>query len=156
LRDLPSQGLEYINKKGSDCMRKAIIVICLSWLVLSACSNQPKDVSAVETIKSEGLNITEINSPKETELDGIKPVSYKLDNNEIIIIYDFGSTEKQELGQKHFQEHQQILSSHAPIVYQASKYLILYYSNVNSTTQTPKLSETKFGEKIKKAIKRIQ
>lgn len=137
-------------------MRKAIIVILISLLVLSACSNEPKDVSVAESVKSEGMSITEMNSPKETELDGIMPVSYKLDNDEILIVYDFGSTEKEELGQKQFQEHQQKLSSHAPIVYQASQYLILYYSNVDSTTQTAKLSETMYGEKIKKAIKHIQ
>jgi hypothetical protein len=124
--------------------------------LLSACSSQQKHASLIEALKSEGINITQIDSAKEASLDDIKPLSYKLDNNEMIRVYDFGSKEKRELGNKHFQEHQQFLSSHAPIVYQSSNYLFLYYSNANSTTQTPKLTASKYGEKIQKAINSIE
>jgi hypothetical protein len=137
-------------------MRKFLFVAVLSLFLLSACSSQQKYTSVIEAMKSEEINITKIDSPKEAELDNIEPISYKLDNNEIIRVYDFGSKEKRELGNTHFQEHQQVLSSHAPIVYQPSNFLVLYYSNANSTTQTPKLTETKYGEKIKKAINSIK
>ncbi|UKS26961.1 hypothetical protein LOZ80_36795 [Paenibacillus sp. HWE-109] len=136
---------------------KLIFVGFLSIFLLSACSSQQKYTSVIEAIKSEGINATSIDSPKETELNDIKPLSYKLDNNEIIRVYDFGSKEKRELGNKRFQEHQQPLSSYAPIVYQPSHYLVLYYSNVNnSKTATPKLTETKHGEKIQKAMNIIE
>jgi hypothetical protein len=137
-------------------MIRFILAVFLSLFLMSACSSQQKYTSVIEAIKSKGINTTQIDSPKEAELDNIKPLSYKLDNNEIIRIYDFGSKEKLELGNKHFQEHQQILSSHAPIVYQPSNYLVLYYSNANSTTITPKLTETKYGEKIQKASNSIE
>jgi hypothetical protein len=68
----------------------------------------------------------------------------------------FAPQPKRELGYKYFQEHQQLLSSHAPILYHPSHYLVLYYSNINSTTQTPKLTETKYGKKIQKAINNIE
>lgn len=71
------------------------------------------------------------------------------------MVYDFDSKEKRELGQKQFQERQQLLSSHAPIVYKEQNYLILYYSDVDSKTQTPKLAETEYGEKLQKAFKRF-
>ncbi len=80
----------------------------------------------MEAIKSVGPNITQIDSPKETELDNIKPLSYNLDNNEIIRVYDFSSKVKQELGNKHLQAQQQLLSSHSPVVYQSNNYLITY------------------------------
>lgn len=137
-------------------MRKFIFVAFLSLLLLSACSSQQKYTSVIEAIKSEGINITQIDSPKEAELDGIKPLSYQFDNNEIIRVYDFGSKDKREIGNKHFQEHQQLLSSYAPIVYQPSNYLVLYYSNANSTILTPKQTETKYEEKIQKAINSIE
>ncbi|MFC5703589.1 hypothetical protein ACFPVX_20075 [Cohnella faecalis] len=137
-------------------MRKFIFVTLLSLFLLSACSSQKKYSSVIEAIKSEGINITQMESSMEVELDGIKSLSYNFDNNEIIRVYDFGSKEKRELGNKHFQEHQQILSSHAPIVYQTSSYLVLYYSNANLTTATPKLTETKYGERIQKAINSIE
>jgi hypothetical protein len=138
-------------------MRKCMLIASLSLLLLmSACSTQQKKVSAVEVIKSEGIQLTEIQSSNDTDLDGIKPMRYKLDSEEIIMVYDFGSNEKRELGEKHFQEHQQILSSYAPIVFKADHYLVLYYNNVNSTTATAKLTETKYGEKIQKAINQIE
>ncbi|MDQ0875694.1 hypothetical protein QFZ77_004353 [Paenibacillus sp. V4I3] len=138
-------------------MRKLIFVAFLSLFWLSACSSQQKYTSVIEAIKSEGINITQIESPQEAQLNETNPLSYKLDNNEIIRVYDFGSKEKRELGKKRFQEHQQLLSSYAPIVYQTSNYLVLYYSNVNnSKTATPKLSETKYGEKIQKAINSVE
>ena len=135
-------------------MRKFILVAFLSLFLLSACSSQQKYTSVIEAIKSEGINITQIASPQEAQLDNIKPLSYKLDynNNEIIRVYDFGSKDKREVGNKHFQEHQQLLSSYAPIIYQTSNYLVIYYSNA----QTSKLTETKYGEKIQEAINSIK
>jgi hypothetical protein len=141
-----------------DFMVKGVFVALLSFIVLCACSSQPqKAASQVEAIGSEGINITELQKITDSYiLDGIKPARYQLDNTvETIMVYDFGSKEKQELGQKHFQERQQFLSSHAPIVYKAKNYLILYYSDVNSKTQTPKLTETKYGEKLQKVFNRI-
>lgn len=85
-------------------------------------------------------------------LEGIKPVSYKLSNEEIIKVYVFGSEKERENGTKHFEESIQLLSSHAPIVYQSGTYLVLYYALVDSKTRTPKLNETEFGVKIEKAL----
>lgn len=136
-------------------MKKLFFVTLISLLFLIACSSQQKYSSANEAIKSLDKNITQIESPGDKNLDGIQPVSYKLNNEEIIRVYDFGSEEKQEIGKKHFEESIQLLSSHAPIVYQSGKYLVLYYSHVDSKTRTPKLNETKYGEKIEKALKSI-
>lgn len=63
--------------------------------------------------------------------------------------------ENRDIGKKHFEESIQLLSSQAPIVYQSGKYLVIYYGHVDSKTRTPKLNETKFGEKIEKALKSI-
>ncbi|CAM4378583.1 hypothetical protein PAAL109150_23560 [Paenibacillus alkaliterrae] len=111
-----------------------------------------------EAIGSEGIGITELQKNTDISiLDGITPVSYKLDNTlETILVYDFGSKERRELGQKHFQERQQLLSSHSPIVYKAQNYLVLYYSGVDSKTQTPNFAETEYGEKLQKAFNRIK
>lgn len=139
-------------------MVKGMFVAFLSLLLLTACSNQQqKAESLAEAIRSEGIGITELQKVTEiSELDGITPVRYKLENTlETIVVYDFGSKEKRELGQKHFQERQQLFSSHAPIVYKTQNYLVLYYSGFDSKTQTPKLAETEYGEKLQKAFKRI-
>ncbi|OKP91084.1 hypothetical protein A3844_04405 [Paenibacillus helianthi] len=136
-------------------MKKLFFVTLISLLFLIACSSQQKYSSANEAIKSLEKNITQIKSPGDKNLDGIQPVSYKLNNEEIIRVYDFGSEEKREIGKKFFEESIQLLSSHAPIVYQSGKYLVLYYSHVDSKTRTPKLNETKYGEKIEKALKSI-
>lgn len=141
-------------------MRKFLFVAVLSLFLLSACSSEQKYTSVIEAIKSEEINITQIDSSEEAELDGIKPLNYKLDNNEIVIVYDFGSKEKREIGYKRFQEYQKLSSTSPPIVYQSSNYLIFYYYhidiNANSTAQTPNLTETKYGEKIKKALNSIE
>lgn len=139
-------------------MVKGKFVVFLILLLLTACSTpQQKSASLAEAIGSEGIGITEIQKITDnSKLDGITPVRYKLDNTlETIMVYDFGSKEKRELGQKHFQEQQQLLSSHAPIVYKAQNYLILYYSDADSKTLTPKLAETEYGAKLQKAFKRI-
>lgn len=139
-------------------MVKGTFVIIMSFLLLCACSSQPgKAASIVEAIGSEGISMAELPKIEDNSiLDGIKPTGYQLDNTvENIMVYDFGSKEKRELGQNRFQERQQLLSSHAPIVYYANNYLILYYSDVDSKTQTPKLTETKYGEKLQKAFNRI-
>lgn len=139
-------------------MVKGMFVVYLSLLLLSACSTQQqKAASLAEAIGLEGIGITELQKITDiSKLDGITPVIYKLDNTlETIMVYDFDSKEKRELGQKQFQERQQLLSSHAPIVYKEQNYLILYYSDVDSKTQTPKLAETEYGEKLQKAFKRF-
>ncbi|RAV10816.1 hypothetical protein [Paenibacillus contaminans] len=138
-------------------MVKGTFMILMSFLLLCACSSQPRKASIVEAIGSEGISIAEL--PKIDDhfiFDGITPISYQLnDTVENIMVYDFDSKEKRELGQNRFQERQKLLSSHSPIVYYANNYLILYYSDVDSKTQTPKLTETKYGEKLQKAINRI-
>jgi hypothetical protein len=139
-------------------MIKGMFVAFLSLFLLTACTTQQqKVVSLVEAITSEGISITELQKITESSiLDGIKPIRYKLDNTlETIMVYDFGSKEKRDLGQKHFQERQQLLSSHAPIVYIAQNYLVLYNRSVNSKTQTPKLTETEYGEKLQKVFNRM-
>ncbi len=138
--------------------RIAILLLMISVVVLSACSKQQQhsDVSIVYSIATEGIHLTETKIPAENELDGIIPVSFQLDNEEIIRVFEFDSTDQRELAQQHFQENQRILSSHAPIMYMTHQYLVLYYSNVNTLTQTPKLSETPYGIQIDKVIKQIQ
>lgn len=140
-------------------MGKRMVAALVSFFLLCACSSQPQKVAPlVDAIGSEGISITELQKVEDNSiLDGIKPARYVLDNTlETIMVYDFGSKEKQELGLKHFQERQQLLSSHAPIVYKAKNDLIMYYSDVNSKTQTPKLSETKYGERLQNAFNRIR
>lgn len=135
-------------------MRNAMMIIIISGLLaINACSTQPSEASVADNLRSKGIHLNEFNSSAKPELNSIKSTSYKLDNDEILIIYDFGSVEKREQGLKLFQEHQQILSSHAPIVYQTAQSLTLYYSKVASNTQTPKHNETKYGEDIQKALK---
>jgi outer membrane murein-binding lipoprotein Lpp len=136
-------------------MNKLLLVTLISLLFLSACSSQQKYSSANEAIKSLEKNITQIESPGDKNLDGVQPASYKLNNDEIIRVYDFGSEEKRDIGKKHFEESIQLLSSHAPIVYQSGKYLVLYYSHVDSKTRTPNVNETKYGEKIEKSLNSI-
>jgi hypothetical protein len=136
-------------------MKKLIFLMLIGLLFLSACSSQQKFSSPNEAIMSLEKNVTQIESPNDKILDGIQPVSYKLSNDEIIRVYDFGSEEKRDIGKKHIEESIQLLSSHAPIIYLSGKYLVLYYSNVDSKTQTPKLNETKYGEKINKALKSV-
>jgi hypothetical protein len=64
------------------------------------CSEQEKD-SVIEAFKSEGIKITKIDSVNAMKLDGTKPNSfYSLDNGEQLVVYDFDSKEKQELGLK--------------------------------------------------------
>ncbi|MDQ0196723.1 hypothetical protein [Paenibacillus wynnii] len=138
-------------------MRKLCLFVAIfSLILLSSCSSNQKDNSVIEAMKSQEIKLTEVESPKDAEIDDIKPLVYKLDNNDTLRVYDFGSEEKQELGYKHFYEQQQMLSSHAPIIFQQRNFLVLYYSNANSKTQTPKLSETKYGDKIKKGLNSLK
>lgn len=136
-------------------MRNFLCFTIISLLFLSACSSQQKYSSIYEAIESLEKNITQIESPKEKDINGVQPVSYKLNNDEIISVYDFGSEEMRDIGKVHFEESIQLRSSHQPIIYQSGKYLVLYYSHVNSKTRTPKLSETKFGEKIEIVLRSI-
>ncbi|MEC0176536.1 hypothetical protein P4H83_16815 [Paenibacillus favisporus] len=127
----------------------------ISFVFLNACSSQQQYSSANEAIKFVENNITQIESLGDMNLNGIQPVSYKLTNDEIINVYDFGSEGKREVGKKLFEDSIQLLSSHAPIIYESGKYLVLYYSHADSKTWTPQLSETKYGKKIEKALKNI-
>lgn len=136
--------------------RIATIVLGISLFVLSACSNQEEHVSIVDSMESEAIQLTEMKTANDTELNDIVPISYQLENGEVIKVYQFVSEDQRELGQQQFQENQQLLSSHSPIMYDAKNFLVLYYSNVNSATQTPELSETTYGKQIEKAIKQIQ
>ncbi|MBP2111079.1 hypothetical protein [Paenibacillus silagei] len=133
-------------------MKKNLFFTFISFLFLIACSSQQKYSNVNEAIMSLEKNITQIESPDDYILEGIKPVSYKLSNEEIIKVYAFGSEEQRESGLKHFEESIQLLSSHAPIVYQSGKYIVLYYALVDSKTRTPKLNEIEFGVKIEKAL----
>ena len=137
-------------------MKKNPLAILFSLLFLVACSSQEKYPNVNEAIISLEQNITPIESSEDNTLEGVQPISYKLSNEEIIRVYDFGSEEKQKAGKEHFEESIQLLSSHAPIIYPSGDYLVLYYSLADSKTQTPKLNETVFGVKIEKALKRIQ
>lgn len=132
-------------------------IINQSYPAQTSSANEIIRITIDEVLGSENISITEhSNNTDSPMLDGIKPIIYKLDNTmETIMVYDFGSDEKRELGEKHFQERQQLLSSHAPIVYELKNYLILYYSDVVSNTSTPKLTETKYGEKLQKAFNRF-
>jgi hypothetical protein len=136
--------------------KTSLAAFLLFLLILTACSLQPQASSIPEVLKAEGVTLSEIDPTQDNELDGVKPRRFKLDNEEMIHVYSFSSAEKQKLGFKQFQEHQQLLSSHAPIVYQANPYLILYYNNADSKTQTAQISETKYGEKIQRAINQIK
>jgi molybdopterin-biosynthesis enzyme MoeA-like protein len=114
-------------------------------------------VSITDAITSEGVTLSPMTKIEDHSiLAGITPMGYKLDDTvEAILVYDFGSEEKRVLGEKQFQERQKFLSSYGPIVYKFEHYLILYYSDVASRTPTPELAETKYGEKLQKAINRI-
>jgi hypothetical protein len=131
-------------------MKKLLFVTLISMLFLTACSSEQKYSSANEAINSLDNNIAQIESSG--DLDGVQPVSYKLNNDEIIEVYDFGSEDQRDISKKHFEESIQLLSSHAPIVYPSGQYLVLYYSHVDSEARTPKLNETEYGVRIEKAL----
>lgn len=137
-------------------MKNNSLAILFIFLFLIACSSQEKYPNVNEAIISLEKDITPIESSEDQILEGIQPVSYKLSNEEIIKVYDFGSEEQRKNGVKQFEESIQLLSSHAPIIYQSGNYLVLYYSLVDSKTRTPKLNETEFGVKIQKALNSIQ
>ncbi len=69
-------------------------------------ANEIIRVTLDEVLASEGISITEHQKITDNSiLDGIKPIRNKLDDTlETIMVYDFGSKEKRELGQKHLQE----------------------------------------------------
>lgn len=139
-------------------MKKNPLSILFIFLFLIACSSQEKEKypNVNEAIISLEKDITPIESSEDQILEGIQPVSYKLSNEEIIKVYDYGSEEQRKNGVKQFEESIQLLSSHAPIIYQSGNYFVLYYSLADSKTQTPKLNETEYGVKIQKALNSIQ
>lgn len=137
-------------------MKRLLYVTLIMLLLLSACSSQQMNISSNEAIKSLEKDITQIQSPSDSVLDGIQPISYKLNNDEVIRVYEFGTVEKRDIGRKHFEEKTQLLSSHAPIIYEYGNYLVFYHSDVNSATRTPKLIETTYGEKIQKALESLK
>ncbi len=134
-------------------MRIGWLVAFLScFVLLIVCTSPPKASSLLDSLQSEGIEMSAALPAKASDLNGTEPEAYRLDNEEWIAVYDFGSERKMELGYQRFREHQQVLSSHAPLVYKAAPYLVLYYYNASSATQTAKPSETKYGEKIQKAV----
>jgi hypothetical protein len=137
-------------------MRKARFIAYLSFLLLlAACSTQHKYTSIDEAVKSQGIKITDTDSPEGTKLDGIKPNSYKFDNGDIIRIYNFETTTERELAYKHFKEKQLALSSYPPIIYELNNFLITYYS-INSTNLPQKLTDTKYGKQLLKALNSLK
>lgn len=84
---------------------------------------------------------------------------FKLDNDgiETIRIYEFDSEEKQKFTFQEHQKRQVLVSSHSPIVFQKGHVLVLYhYDYRDSPTQPLVLSDTKFGEKLEKAIEGLK
>lgn len=63
---------------------------------------------------------------------------------------------KIELKEKKNQDNQKLLSSHAPKVYHANEYLMLYYYTVSTNAQKPEFTETKFGETLQNAVDRMK
>ncbi|SEB57367.1 hypothetical protein SAMN05443246_1134 [Paenibacillus sp. GP183] len=55
-------------------MRKFIFVAFLSLFWLSACSSQQKNTSVIEAIKSEGINITQFDSPRKLNSMTLNPL----------------------------------------------------------------------------------
>jgi hypothetical protein len=124
-------------------MTKLILVSLLSLLLLTACEKEIDPV--IQAFKSEGMNLTEIASTQVMVLNGTQPKSYKLDNTVSIMIYNFDSNEKQQLGYKDFYKQRETFNSMGPSIFQANKYLALSY-----------IFEEKLREKIQKALNRIQ
>lgn len=138
-------------------MKKFIYITLVSLIFLSACSSQETVLSSAgEAIRSLDENVTLTNSSSYMDLEGEQPESYKLANGEVIVVYEFDSEAKREAGKKEFEKRTLLLSTHAPIVYQAGNYLALYYSTVDSNNRTPELKETKYGVKIEKSLQSIQ
>lgn len=136
----------------------AIVAVMIIFL-LGACSSQPKSAlqSPADAFRAEGIAFTQIQlTGNALELQGVNPLDYKLDNGEIVSVYAFDSAAKREAGYQDFLKHQQIQSSHAPIVFEAGSFLVTYRNNVNSSTQTAKLSDTQYGEKIRQAVLRVK
>lgn len=135
-------------------MKKIALVIFIGMLLLlSACSSEPKYTSVYEAINSIEKDITPIDPSAELKLEGVTPVSYKMHNDEVIRVYEFESADKREDANKQFDDNNQMISTHAPIIYHSGKILVLYYSHVDSKTRTPKKDETQYGEKIAQALK---
>ncbi|WP_146767177.1 hypothetical protein [Paenibacillus sp. YN15] len=90
-------------------------------------------------------------------MEGVIPESYFLENGDEIKAYHFLTEEARMLGVKQFQQHQLLFSSHAPLLFQAGNDLVLYYSKDSgkSSTQTPNINETKYGNGIKKAVDKL-
>jgi hypothetical protein len=124
-------------------MYKLILVSLLSLLLLTACEKKMDPV--IQAFKSEGMNLAEIASTQVMALDGTQPKSYKIDNVVSIMIYNFDSKEKQELGYKDFNKQRETYNSMGPSIFQANKYLALSY-----------VFEEKLRVKIQKALDRIQ
>lgn len=124
-------------------MRKLTFVVLIILLLLTACE-QEKD-SVIKAFKSEGMKITKMDSINAMELNGTKPNSfYRLDNGGQIVVYDFDSKEKQELGFKDFKKQREVYSSFDPPVYQANKHIVILYGGVTQE------------ERIQKAVNRIK
>ncbi|MBW7475127.1 hypothetical protein K0T92_10240 [Paenibacillus oenotherae] len=129
----------------------------LGLLLLTACS-EGKPQSFADALKQEEVAFTEVVPAANSDLEGVQPHIYKLDDVNQLHIYDFGTIEKRESGHDKFQERQQSLSSYPPIVLQEGSYLVLYY-NDTVTTGPPiaaDLERTKFGSQIEAAMEALK
>lgn len=136
-------------------MRKWIVVTLMSIFLLSACSSGQQYATAYEAILSLEENVNEVNSPAYVIIDGVQPKSYDLTGGEVVRVYDFGTDAKRDEGKKRFEDSIALSSTHAPLIYEAGNYLVLYYSNAVSESRTPKVNETKYGEKIENVLNSI-
>jgi hypothetical protein len=131
--------------KGDGYMRKLILVSLLSLLLLTGCEKEIDPDPVIQAFKSEGINLTEKALTQVLVLDGTRPKSYKLNPAVFIMIYNFDSKEKQELGYKEFKKQRETKNITDPTVFQANKYLAISY-----------VFEEKLREKIQKALNRLQ
>lgn len=141
-----------IQKRRStvDLFLPAVIALGL----LGGCSSEPVYKTVPEAIESIG-HIKKIETPADIELNGIKPRSYRLDNSELIEVYDFGTEEKRKLADEDFARKQLVKSSYGPLVYRTGGYMILYYSDAAAGTATPKASQTPYGEQIENLLSQV-
>lgn len=123
-------------------------------LLLSACSNGAPPLSIADALKQEGVVFTELGTAKDSDLEGVQPQIYRLDDTNQLYIYDFGTIEKRELGHDKFQQMQLTRSSYPPIVLQEGSYLVLYYNDANviGPLTAADVGKTKYGVKVAAAV----
>ncbi|WP_409340741.1 hypothetical protein [Paenibacillus sp. MBLB4367] len=136
-------------------LRLLFAAAIVSLFVLSACSQQQKP-TVREAFESEGIRLTETETPAETELNGVKPDSFKLDNEETVRVYTFDTKANRKLAAERLRERQRLLSSFPPLLYEAEQILVLYYGQTDSGSVPMKQDDTAFGVKIRKAVERLE